>query len=336
MTISDVAAAASVSVRTVSRVLNRSPAVNTTTREAVQAVIDELGFAPSLRARALAVGRSYLIGMIHDDPNALSLDAVQRGVVQCCADRGYELVVHPGEYGSPGLVDEIVRFAKRSRVDGLILLPPISEMAAIPAAFSSMNLPVTGMAAVRIPSYPAMLVSDERGGGRMVAHHLLELGHRRIGMITGPRARHSATERAQGFRAALHEAGVAISSTYVREGDYGFDSGVAGGAALMALPEPPTAIFACNDIMAAGVLSMATKSGRVVPRDLSVAGFDGSVIGTMVSPALTTVHRPLVTMAFDATVLLLTMIESGGVDWLADCSATMSLVTRESTATPVF
>lgn len=334
VTIADVALAAAVSVRTVSRVLNGSSKVNAATREAVQAVIDRLGFSPSPRARALAVGRSYLIGMVHDDPNALVLDPVQRGIVQCCTERGYELVVHPAKYGAAGLERAIVDFANRSRVDGLILLPPISELAAIPAALLEIGVPVTGLASVRVPTYPAMLVADERGGARQMAEHLLALGHRRIAMITGPRSRHSATERAQGFRAALHQAGVPLPPTYVREGDYGFDSGFAAGSSLISSAEPPTAIFAGNDIMAAGVLKAAGALGRSVPRDLSVAGFDGSVIAAMVSPALTTVERPLLSMAYDATSVLLDMIDKDSTDWSADLAATLSLIARESTAAP--
>lgn len=332
VTIRDVADAASVSVRTVSRVLNQSPLVNKATRQNVQAVINRMGFSPSLRARALAFGRSYLIGMVHDDPNALSLDAVQRGIATRCAEDGYELVVHPVKQKSAELVEEIVRFARRSRVDGLILLPPISENADIPAALSQINVPVTGFASVRIPSYPAMLVADERGGGRLIGEHLIELGHRRIGMITGPRNRHSATERAHGFRTALGSAGVSLAPKFVKEGDYSFNSGLAAGLSILAARERPTAIFACNDMMAAGVLKAAAELRIQIPDELSVAGFDGSIIAEMVSPSLTTVHRPLVDMAYNSTSLLMSIIESRAVDWSADLSTSYSLVPRASTS----
>jgi len=334
VTISDVAEAASVSVRTVSRVLNGSPLVNAATRENVQAVIERLAFSPSLRARALAVGRSYLIGMIHDEPNVLSLGAVQKGFGEGCAAEGYELVVHAAKHrhGSPEIVEEIVRFARRSRVDGLVLLPPISESPAIPAALAELKVPVTGFAAVRVPGYTAMLVSDERRGGRLMAEHLLELGHRRIAMITGPRDRHSATERAHGFRAALRDAGVSLPSELVREGDYGFESGVREASVLLQRPDRPSALFAGNDIMAAGALKAAAQMGIRVPEALSVAGFDGSSIAEMVSPALTTVHRPLVSMARDAAELLLSMIkDEAAMDWSADLSTSLSLIRREST-----
>lgn len=333
-TINDVASAAKVSIRTVSRVLNSSPKVNAETRTRIQAVIDQLGYSPSLRARALAVGRSSLIGMVHDDPNALVLDTVQRGIVDACVARGYELVVHPAVYNGDDPVDEIVRFVRRSRVDGLIVLPPVSELAAIPQALAQYRVPVIGLASVRIPSYPAMLVSNERRGAEAIADHFIALGHSRIALITGPRAFHSATEREQGFRSALRRGGVSLSAEYVREGDYGFNSGVAAGERFLALPDPPTAIFASNDIMAAGVLKAATRLGIAVPDSLSVAGFDGSFIARMVSPALTTVHRPLRAMARDATVLLVDMIENPSLGWTSDLFAEMSLEIRDSTAPP--
>ncbi|QKR98339.1 LacI family transcriptional regulator [Sphingomonas sp. CL5.1] len=331
VTINDVAAAANVSIRTVSRVLNRSPKVNAETRRQIEEVIERLGFSPSQRARALAVGRSSLIGMVHDDPNALVLDAVQRGVVAECVRRGYELVVHPAGLVSDDVVADIVTFVNRSRVDGLIVLSPVSELPAIPKALSTMKVPVVGLASVRIPSYPAMLVSDERRGAEAIGNHLIELGHRRIAIITGPRTFHSATEREQGFRSALHTARIKLAAEHVVEGDYGFDSGTSAAHHLLTHDNRPTAIFASNDVMAAAVLKVATQLGLSVPQDLSVAGFDGSVIAKMVTPALTTVHRPLLNMASNATALLIDMIEDQSLVWTTDISVDLKIEIREST-----
>ena len=121
-TIHDVAEAAGVSIRTVSRVLNRSPRVNAETRARIEAAIAQLGFSPSARARGLATGRSYLIGLIHNDRNALVLESVQRGVVEEATARGYELVVHPTPTGDDGSVADTLDFVQRSRVDGLVVI----------------------------------------------------------------------------------------------------------------------------------------------------------------------------------------------------------------------
>lgn len=323
-TIHDVAARAGVSIRTVSRVLNRSTKVNGDTQARIEAAIAALGFTPSLRARALATGRSFLIGLVHDDPNALVLDAVQRGIVAAASARGYEMVVHPAQ--GAALVEDVAAFARRTRVDGLILLPPVCETPGLPA---SLGIPAIALAAARIAGYATMLVSDERAAAGKVADHLLSLGHRRIGFVGGPPGLLSATEREAGFVAALAAAGVPLDPALRIAGDYRFDSGIAAGEALLARPDRPSAIFAANDVMAAGVLKVASRRGIAVPGALSVAGFDGSTLATMLTPALTTVARPLGEMAARAADRLIDAIE--GVETAGDLSATLTLSVGEST-----
>ncbi len=330
-TISDVARAAGVSIRTVSRVLNQSPKVGAAARERITATIQELGFSPSGRARALASGRSSLIGVVQDDPNAHVIGVFQRGIVDVCAALGYELVVHPAKFGDPGLTRDIEGFARRSRIDGLIVLPPISEAASIPPALARLGVPAVGIASVRLPGYPAVLVSDERAAAALVAHHLVALGHRRISLVTGPRTFHSATEREGGFRDTLAAHGVPLPDRYVREGDYGFASGCSAAAALLGQPDPPTAIFAGNDIMAAGAIKAAHERGLAIPRDVSIAGFDDSDIASMVSPSLTTIRRPLLEMAHEATERLVAMIADAEAPPPPHSSVALSLIERRST-----
>lgn len=334
VTITDVAAAAGVSIRTVSRVLNGSPKVGKETRAEIQSHIDRLGFRPNSRARGLAAGRSFLIGVVQDDPNAHVIGVFQRGIVETCSQRGYELVVHPSGYDDPDVVRNVQDFARRSRVDGVILLPPLSELEGLAAALREMRLPTVAMASVRVPAHPVMLVSDERGAAGALADHLVALGHRRIAIVTGPKRFRSAAERLTGFRDALDRHGVALPDAYVREGDYGFASGIAAAAALLALEAPPTAIFASNDIMAAGVMKAANEAGIAVPAALSVVGFDDSDIAAMVTPALSTIRRPLAEMAQSATLRLLTMIERDGAE-TADEQIDLHLIERSSTAPPL-
>lgn len=325
-TIHDVARRAGVSIRTVSRVLNRSALVNAETRTRIETAIAALGFVPSLRARALATGRSFLIGLVHDDPNALVLDAVQRGIVAEATARGHEMVVHPARGTGADLIDDIAAFARRSRVDGLVVLPPVCEAPGLAAALAT---PTIALAAARVEGFAAMLVSDERGGAAAVAAHLVALGHRRIALVTGPSGLISAEERRAGFAAALAEAGVPLDPALVVAGDYGFASGVVAAETLLARTPRPTAIFASNDVMAAGVLKVAARLGLSVPGELSVAGFDGSALATMLTPALTTVARPLTEMAARATAHLIDRIE--GKAAAGDLSATLTLTIGEST-----
>jgi LacI family transcriptional regulator len=326
ITISDIAARTGVSIRTVSRVLNRSPKVNAATRERVEAVIAELGFHPSARARGLATGRSYLIGMVHNDRNALVLDTVQRGAVGEASRCGYELVVHPTPTGSDGTVEDVVDFVKRSRVDGLLVLPPVSGVEGLADVLQALAVPAIALSSVPIEGFPAMLLSDERGAAAAVAHHLIALGHRRVAFISGPANVHSASERRAGFVKALADEGCGLVGE--AEGDYGFDSGVAAATRLLAMDPAPSAIFAANDVMAAGVLKAAAARGLAVPADLSVVGFDGSILARMLTPALTTVHRPLGEMAVQATACLIDMIE--GIPHETEMRSTLRLVEAES------
>ena len=330
-TISDVAQAAGVSIRTVSRVLNNSPKVAESAREKIKATISELSFSPSSRARALASGRSALIGVVQDDPNAHVIGVFQRGIVDVCAALGYELVVHPAKFGDPGLTRNIEDFARRSRIDGLIVLPPISEAASIPLALAKLGVPAVGIASVRLPGYPTALVSEECAAAALLAHHLVALGHRRIAVITGPRLFHSSVERERGFRDALASDGVSLPDRYVREADYSFAGGCSATAELLGQPDPPTAIFAGNDIMAAAAIKIAHQRGLTIPTELSIAGFDDSDIASMVSPALTTIRRPLLEMAHEATERLIGMIAGPQNAPPPDHRVFLSLVERQST-----
>jgi len=310
-TIVDVAAAAGVSVRTVSRVINRSPKVGAGTRDAIEQVIATLGFTPSARAQALASGRSQLIGVIQGDENAHVLGAIQRGIVDGCADSGHELLVRPARPADPDIVQQLTGFARRSRVDGLIVLSPVSEVPGLPAALARLGVPVVALASRQLAGYPTVLVADDASASAAVGAHLAGLGHRRIALVTGPAARASSQERAAGFTRGLAENGIALDAGLIVEGDYTFASGMAAGARLLAGPQPPTAIFACNDLMAAGVLKAAEQRGLAVPGQLSVAGFDGTDVAAMVSPALTTVRRPMRMIAQRATRCLLAQIGAG-------------------------
>jgi LacI family transcriptional regulator len=318
-----------VSVRTVSRVLNQAPNVDDRTRETVITVIEQLGFRRNSRARGLAAGRSFLLGVVQDDPNTHVIAVFQRGIASLCAEEGYELVVHSSR-SDERLVDDVVAFVQRSHVDGIILLPPLSEQAGLAEALAALKVPAVGIAAVRVPGFPAMLVSDEHGAARRVAEHLAHLGHRTIGFITGGEGMHSSIEREQGFRAGLTAQGLALGAEYIRQGDYSFASGYAAARALLELAEPPTAIFASNDNMAAGALKAAIERGVPVPDRLSIIGFDDSDIASMVTPGLTTIHRPFGQMGRDATRQLLKLID--GPEPVPDLAVPLPLVERGSTA----
>lgn len=325
-TIEDVAAVAGVSIRTVSRVLNGSSLVNAATRERIEQVIAQLKFTPSSRARGLALRRSFLIGLIHNDHNALVLDAIQRAAISATVSSGYELITHPNSLESQAAIDELLAFVERSKVDGLIVLPPISGIPGLADALAEAGILAVALSSVPIDGFCDVIISKEREAGARVARYLIDLGHRRLGIVNGPADVTSARERRAGFVDEAASAGVSVAEA---DGDYGFTSGVAAATRLLSLGERPTGIFAANDIMAAGVLKVAASRGVAVPADLSVIGFDGSMITQMLTPALASVYRPFDLMAQGAAMRLIARIEGKDPPVLPDFA--MEVVPAEST-----
>jgi len=305
VTIDDVARVAEVSIRTVSRVLNNSKEVSRKTRARIEATMSELGFRPSLRARGLATGRSFLIGLLHDEHNALLLTDVLRGAVRETARRGYELIVHPVDENDP--LGDAVDFVQRSRVDGLLVMAPASGFEGLGAGLREAGILACALSSVSLEGYASTLVYDERSGAAQAARHLIELGHTRIAIVSGPLNLLSARERREGFVGALKAAGLELAGE--AHGDYGLQSGVAGGSELLSMSARPTAIFAASDVMAAGVLQAAADHGLDVPDALSVVGFDGGIFAQMLSPALTSVRRPMGAIAEAGTSRLIDLVE---------------------------
>jgi LacI family transcriptional regulator len=309
-TINDVARKAGVSKRTVSRVLNNSDKVNANTRFHVQEIIDALHFTPNSQARGLAASRSYLIGLIYDVPT-LFTNEVQKGVFNVSAAEGYDIVVHPCESNSPNLVDDVRRFVRRAKVDGIIMLPPVSETTELVNAIESWDIPYVRFAS-ELTSTPWRLVATNYGPAVTdMTSHLVKLGHRDIGFISGPKHNPSSQKRHQAFIEALASHGLELRDEFVVEGAFTYESGVRAARKLLTRDTRPTAIFAANDEMAIGVMNVADALGIKVPKDLSVVGFDGTRFATFVIPSLSTIHRPSREMAGLAARKLLAYINDG-------------------------
>jgi LacI family transcriptional regulator len=291
-TINDIARLASVSKKTVSRVINQSPFVRQDTRERVEAVIARMAYAPDPQARGLAFRRSFLIGLIYDNPNPQYVVNMQLGLLDGMRGSSFELVVHPCDRADPALVPQIRGFIERQKLYGVILTPSISEDERVAALLAEIGCEYIRIASVELDARSRMIVSHDRKGGAAAAAHLADLGHTRIAFISGPASFRSSHERRGGFEEGLAARGLALPSRYVAEGAYTFETGLACAEALLALPQRPTAIFAGNDEMAAGALHAARRAGLDVPRDLSVVGFDDFQIASRVWPPLTTVRTP--------------------------------------------
>lgn len=331
-TINDVARLSGVSKKTVSRVINQSPLVRGDTRERVQTVIDKIGFEPDLQARGLASQRSFLLGLVYDNPNAQYVVKIQEGVLEASRRAGYELVVHPCDRTSPDLAAEVRHFVERQKLDGVILLPPVSENEQVAAELAEADCRYVRVLAAPIDRSSNTVLYYDWEGAAEVAEHLADLGHRRIGYIAGPRSFRSAHERDRGFRQGLARRKVALDPGLVVEGAYTFESGEACAADLLARNDRPTAIFACNDEMAAGVLKVAYRLGLRVPEELSVVGFDDSPLASRLWPSLTTVRLPIKEMGQMAAEKLIQRIVNPGAPPATDSIVVARLVVRESTA----
>ena len=309
-TINNVAAQAGVSKRTVSRVINKSDKVNEKTRLKVQAVIDELQYSPSSQARGLAAKRSFLLGLIYDVPT-LFVNDVQKGILSVCQDEGYDIVVHPCDFGSENLLNDVRRFVNRANVDGVIMLPPVSEIRELGELLDGIGVPYVRFSS-ELSSRPwRLVVTDYVPAITDMTSHLVELGHRHIGFISGPRDNISSQKRQEAFVRALAMHGLELDDEFVAEGAFTYKSGVRAAEMLLSKPNRPTAIFAANDEMAFGVLNVANALNIAVPDELSAVGFDGTDFATFVIPSLTTIRRPTREMASLAARKILAIINDG-------------------------
>jgi LacI family transcriptional regulator len=335
VTINDIARIAGVSKKTVSRVINRSPLVHEDTRARVQAVMDRYRYVPDPQARGLAFRKSFLIGLVYDNPNAQYIVNVMEGALDGLRGSDCELVVHPCDRHGSDFVKGVRHFVERQKLRGVIVLPPISEHEELIA-----NLKDIGCAYVRV-SYAMldepsrMLVSNDRQAVAEVANYLQSLGHQRIGYVAGPRGFMSARERREGFIEALRKRGLTLPDSMIVEGGYTYESGLAGGERLLSLTPRPTAIFASNDEMAAGVYRAAHNLGLDIPRDLSVVGYDDGPIAGRLTPPLTTVRLPIRDIGRMAAIKLIAPEPAGQAgDKMSASLIVPHLVVRDSCQPP--
>ncbi|MGF7153863.1 LacI family DNA-binding transcriptional regulator [Novosphingobium gossypii] len=329
-TINDVARLSGVSKKTVSRVINKSPLLNQTTREKVETVIAELGYVPNPQARALALRRNFLIGLIHDNPNAQMVLGVQEGILDTIRGTEFALVVHPVNRHSPTLNDDIRRFIEQQRLYGVMLLPPLSERDDLAELCRDLGCTVVRMGSARLDDDEHLVASNDRQAVREAVGWLAELGHTRIGFVAGPDGFRSAQEREQGFLEGLADAGLSADPAIMAGGTYRFESGKAAGEKLLSAEVPPTAVFSSNDEMAAGVLHAARERGLNVPEDLSIIGFDDTATAAHIWPPLTTVRWPIRTMASTAAAKLIRPVTAA-----SEPSFFLSDLIRRASAVPL-
>jgi LacI family transcriptional regulator len=334
-TINDVARIAGVSKKTVSRVINRSPLLNEDTRKKVEDVIGQLGYVPNPQARALALRRNFLVGLVHDNPNAQTVMNVQQGMLEAIHDSEFEMVVRPVDRGSATMLEDLRLFLERQRLFGVLLMPPISENDAVAKLCADLGCRYVRMGSAELDTPEHMVASNDREAVHEATQYLIAQGHRRIGLVAGPHGFRSARERRLGFEDAMRDAGISLPRSMIAEGNYTFESGLIAAERLLDVVPRPTAIFSSNDEMAAGVIHAACQRGLVVPRDLSVIGFDDTPIAAHMWPPLTTVRWPIASMARSAALKLITGIADNDDDsGVPEPSMFLSTLIRRGSVSP--
>ncbi|MFC4700984.1 LacI family DNA-binding transcriptional regulator [Glaciecola siphonariae] len=335
-TIKDVAALAQVSIKTVSRVINNEPSVGEKTKQRVIDAVDKLDYQPNLAARNLAATRTYALGFVYDNPNAYYIIDMQNGILSECRAKGYELVIHPCKSDSFNIVEELTNMVRRSQLAGIIISPPLSENAQLLNALEQQSIPFVRVISKgdETPSAAPCVMIDDRTAAFKITEHLIKTGHRNIGFLKGDASHMSSQQRELGFMDALNKHDIKCTSDYLIEGQFTFEFGTKGVNQLLDLSQRPTAIFACNDEIAAGALFAARLRGVNIPDQLAIAGFENSPFSRQTYPKITTAAQPTDEIAKLATACLIQHIKSDMVYVASSHESTTftpELIVREST-----
>jgi len=306
-TIKDVAKQAGVSPTTVSHVINETRFVSEELRARVLEVMKELNYQPSAVARSLRRGETHTIGLIFPDNANPFFAEVARGIEDTSFEHDYSVILCNSD---DNLRKELLytNVLAEKRVDG-ILFVSAGNSTENTQALQERGIPLVVVdREVRGVDVDSVL-TDNVHGGWLATHHLVELGHRRVGCISGPSDITPSADRITGYRQALQEAGISVDESLIVRGDFQYESGHWAARQLSAMDDPPTAIFACNDLMAIGAISAALELGRQVPATLSLVGFDDVRLASFVNPPLTTVAQPKYEMGVLAAQMLMERIK---------------------------
>jgi len=303
-TIQMVADRARVSPKTVSRVINNERGVRDETRERILETIRQLDYQPNLNARGLAGARSFLIGLFYDKPGDY-LNEFQTGAVQRCRESDLHLMVQPLDISSKEMARDVSMLLRQLRLEGAILLPPLSDHPVVRAALAEAGVPAVHIAPMREPVDSPSVDTDDRAAARQMTVQLLEQGHRRIGFMLGPPGHRATEQRYLGFADAMHARAVSIEPALVQTGNFEFSDGLECARRILASGTRPTAIFASNDDMAAAAACAARQMGLELPGELSIAGFDDAPVASMIWPQLATVRQPVREIARIAADLII-------------------------------
>jgi LacI family transcriptional regulator len=329
VTIRQIAETAGVSIATVSRVVNGHSDVSADTRKAVQRVLSEHGYQAGTRSRPTPTG---VVGVMMPLVHPGYFAEILSGASEALYEHDLRVMLCPTRHSHEREASLLDRLAG-GEADGAVLVLP-EESAGELLALADHGFPLVIVdPRAEVPEGIAVVCAAHSSGATHATRHLLDLGHRRIGVIGGPEGWLATQERLRGYHAALAGAGVLPDPSLVRYSSFRIPGGREEAAALLDLPDPPTAVFAFNDSMAIGVMQEATARGLRVPADLSVVGFDDTVEASVVVPGLTTVRQPLAEIGRTAVSLLLRQVQNQRFEPLR-IEIETRLVVRDSNAGP--
>ncbi len=336
-TIIDVAKRAGVSIKTVSRVMNNAENVRPATAERVRQAMAELNYQPSTAARELRSGRSRFIGMLFSDPSSGFQARLHHAALKACAEAGYFLAAGLFDESDPDWRRQFSDFRRKTRADSLVLVPPLCDSEELQQELAEHRVAAVTIAPSKPSAYAHTVRMDDYGAAREITEHLLDLGHVRLGHLSGPAGHTASSQRRAGFEDAIRAHGRAqVREDWILPGLFRFKEAIASAEQMLEGPERPTAIFAANDETAAAVCFTAGRMGLRVPEDLSVAGFDDVPIATTLWPPLTTIAQPFDAMARAVVELISQTPTDPGVSWTPQTrTLEHALKIRASTAPPI-
>ena len=310
-TIEDVASLAGVSIKTVSRVVNREPNVRAATKEKVENAIARLEYRPNPSARDLASRRARMIVLMYDDtsvyeiPSAGYIIKMQEGALRACRPQGFELILLPCRHRDSDADTKLREQISLVRPSGIVVAAPLSNIPEIVNAVKATKTPYVFLSTGTGNGKKYEVATNDRETSAEMTRYLASLGHERIAFIKGNRTHKAVGNRFTGYRDGLKQSGLPYVKELVVQGDNSIGSGEKCAEQLLVLDHRPTAIFAANDDMAAGVVRVATRLGIKIPDELSVAGCDDISLARQIYPALTTIRQPLRAMTEAAASALI-------------------------------
>ena len=331
MNIAEIARRANVSTATVSRAINQSGPVKAATARKVWRAISELNYYPNSHARTLVSGRSRLIGLIVSDITNPFFPELIRSFETHASQQQYDLLLTSTDYLTTRMTTCLRRMLER-KVDGVAMMTSEMDVSLI-KELGKRNVPLVFMDVGQVGARMSHVAIDYANGVRQAVDHLVGLGHRQIGFISGPLDLHSARTRRQSFVDSMRSHGLAPDRRFIREGTHTADGGQKAMAAILRLAKPPTAVVASNDWTAIGALHAIHAHGLRVPQDISLVGFDDIPLASYTNPALTSVRMSAADVgatAFDALFKLIAGERLEGDVY----QVPTRLVVRESTAKP--